>query len=483
VKKLLVLLILVVLALTGIVYAVNHPFWEHGTPQGEGAKLEASFPVLYDHLLETVTGSGTVQPQESLVVSTDQAGRVVNLAHDVNDIVQEGDELLQLDDRVQQQTLKQAEAAAASAKAQIEAAKAGIEEAESKHRAAKNALDWVQGLLDKGGGVSEKELIARKADVEYALAAIRASKAVTKAAEAKLDEAREAVAKAKLGVELTHVYVPIVQRPAASGSSRQTKELGQILPNKQSDRATRRYTILERKVSLNQLVGPPISGQLFALTPNAKELQLNAQIAESDIHRVVRGMKAYFTVSAYESHYFLCTVSEIRPLPVQVTGSTYYTALLTVDDLPRPDDRWRLQPGMTAATLDVVTRTIPGDPKAGVWMVPDAAINFPLDKEFWDSEVKEAPSASGDQKWIWIRDPNGRTARPLLLETGASGKVMDADKTGLRSETYTEVKKWLSPTPGLEAGKPVPFEVITGAQPGKKTGGLFKLQVPSLIKS
>jgi len=482
VKKLLVLLILVVLALAGVVYAVNHPFWEPGTPQGEGAKLEASFPVLYDHLLETVTGNGAVQPQESLVVSTDQAGRVVNLAHDVNDVVQEGDELLQLDDRVQQQTLKQAEAAAASAKAQIDAAKAGVEEAESKLRAAKNALDWVQGLLDKGTG-SEKELIARKADVEYAQAAIRASKAVAKAAEAKLDEAREAVAKAKLGVELTHVHVPVVQRPAASAPSRQTKELGKILTNNQTDRTPRRYTILERKVSLNQLVGPPISGQLFLLTPNARELQLNAQIAESDIHRVARGMKAYFTVSAYENHYFLSTVNEIRPLPVQITGSTYYTALLTVDDRPRQDDRWRLQPGMTAATLDVVANTIPGDPKAGIWMVPDAAINFPLDKEFWDPEVKEAPSASGDQKWIWIREPNGRTARPLLLETGASGKVMEADKTGLRSETYTEVRKWLSPTPGLEPGKPVPFEVITGAQPGKKTGGLFKLQVPSLIKS
>jgi HlyD family secretion protein len=482
VKKLLILLILVILGLAGGAYIMSHPFWEHGSSPGEGAVLESSFPVLYGQLLETVTGTGAVQPQESLVISTDQAGRVVNLLHDVNDVVQEGDELIQLDDRVPQQRLKQAEAAVASAKAQIEAAKAGIAEAQSKHRAAKNALDWVQGLIDKGSG-SEKDLIARKADVDYALAAIHASEALAKAAQAKLDEANQAVALANLGVELTHVYVPLVQRPTASGTVGQTKELGTILEGKQPGRTPRRYTILERKVALNQLVGPPVSGQLFVLTPNAQELQLQAQIAESDIHRVVRGMKAYFSVSAYENHDFLGTVNEIRPLPVLITGSTYYTVLITVDDQPGQKDRWRLQPGMTAASLDVVTRSITGTGKEGIWMVPDAAINFPLERDFWDPSVKEPPTASGDQKWVWIKDPDGHTARPLLLETGASGKVLDPEKPGLRAETYTEVKKWLTPPPELDPIKPESLKVITGAQPGKKSEGLFKLKVPSLIKS
>lgn len=480
-KRLLVLLILIVLVLAGGAYALSHPFWEHETPQADLPKLETSFPVLYDQVLETVTGPGTIQPQESVIVSTDQSGRVVKLLHDVNDVVTEGDELLQLDDRVQQEQVKRARAAVATQEAKLEAAKAGVSEAGAKYKAAQVALERVQSVLRTGGGASQKEEDARKADVNYAAEARKVAAAMVKAAQAGVDEAKQALALAELSAQLTHVHVPIVERPTGSKNGSSARDLGRILPEAGPDGPKRTYTIIERKVALNQLVGPPVSSQLFLLTPDLKQLQINIQIAEGDIHRVRPGMKVYFTVSAYEGHYFTGRVTEVRPLPTMIQGSNYYPAIATIDESPGDKDRWQLQPGMTAASLDVVTRTVPADPKARVWLVPDAAINFPLDKEFWDPEVKEAPTPGGDEKWVWVAEPNGRTARPVLLKTGASGKVLDEGRTGLRAETYTEVTEWDPRTPPLVPGKPAPFGVVTGAQPGKKKG-LFP-SMPSLFKS
>jgi HlyD family secretion protein len=484
VKKLLVLLILVVLAIAGAVYALNTPFWSSLSAASETPRLETSFPVLYGQLLETVTGQGTVQPQETLVVSTDQVGRVVKLLHDVNDVVEEGEELLQIDDQVQQQKVRQAQAALETAEAAVESANATVAEAESKREAAKILLERAQEQLAKGT-LTQRAVDQGQAETNYAEKAVRAAQAMVKTAEAKRREAKEAVALAELADELTHVAVPTVEHPAHAQSAGEAHDLGQVLPRPARDRPRRKYTVLERKVSLNQLIGPPASAQLFILSPNVRQVQVNAQIAEGDIDKVAVGMKAYFTVSAYENHTFTGTVTEVRPLPTPsgVPGSTTinYTALITVDDRPGQDREWRLQPGMTLASLDIVYRTVPAKEGAGVWLVPDAALNLALDKDYWEPGVKDKPNPPDDQKWVWVTDKQQHTAaRAVIVKAGPSGKVLDADGTGLRAETYTEVKEWVNgPPQGLEPDKEAPFDVVTGAPPPRKN----RLAIPSLIKS
>jgi HlyD family secretion protein len=480
VKKLLVLLILVVLLLAGGVYALrDNPFWSSFSSPGETPKLETSFPVLYGQLLETVTGTGVVQPQETLVISTDQAGRVVKLLHDVNDVVEEGEELLQLDDQVQQQKRREAQAAVEAAQAAVEAAQAGVAEAQAKRKAARNVLDRVEAQ-HRGGSLTQEGVDARQADFDAAEKGVRVADATVKSYQAKLQQAKEALAGADLAIRLTHVSVPVVDHPARTGEAAPSKDVGEIVSEPKADRPRRRYTVLERKVVLNQLVGPPVSAQLFVLSPDINQVQVNAQIAEGDVHKVRAGMKAYFTVSAYENHYFTGAVTEVKPMPTVITGSTYYTAVITVDSGPGEDTEWRLQPGMTTASLDVVYKTVPAEKGAGIWMVPDAAVNFPLDKDFWEPDVKDKPNPADDEKWIWVTDRREHTAaRPLIITVGATGKVLDEAGNGLRAEAYTEVKKWDPRTPALEPGKEAPFDVVTGAPPPRKKG----IQIPSLIKS
>jgi HlyD family secretion protein len=484
VKKLLVLLVLVVLAIAGAVYALNNPFWSSLSSSSEAPRLETSFPVLYGQLLETVTGTGAVQPQETVVVSTDQAGRVVKLLHGVNDVVEEGEELLQLDDQVPQQKLRQAQAAVATAEAAVGSAKATVAEAQSKRKAARILLERAQEQLNKGT-LTQRAVDQSQAESDLTEKAVGAAEAMVKTAEARQREAKEALALADLGVKLTHVSVPVVERLTNTRSAGEARDLGKVLPQPDPDRPRRKYTVLERKLVLNQLVGPPASAQLFILTPNVKQVEVNAQIAEGDIQKVAPGMKAYFTVSAYENHSFTGTVTEVRPLPTPtgLPGSTSinYTAIITVDDRPGEGDQWRLQPGMTTASLDIVYRTVPAKAGAGVWLVPDAAVNFPLDKDFWEPGVKDKPNPPDEQKWLWITDRQQHTAgRPVIVKVGPSGKVLDENGTGLRAETYTEVKEWVNGTPpSLEPGKEAPFDVVTGAPPPRKKG----IQIPSLIKS
>jgi hypothetical protein len=135
---------------------------------------------------------------------------------------------------------------------------------------------------------------------------------------------------------------------------------------------------------------------------------------------------------------------------------------------------------MTTASLDVVCRRIPEEAGAGTWLVPDAALNFPLDKHYWNADVKEAPNPPDGWRWIWYKVGDGNTAKYTYVRVGASGKVKDPVTGGLRADTYTQVEDWDPKlTPPLRTDSPQDLQVITGAEPPKN--GMF--HVPSIIKS
>ncbi len=482
VKKLLLLLVLLGLALAGGAYLYHHPALIEGfSSPGEPPRLETS-PVLHADLLETVTANAVVQPRETLVISTDQTGRVLKLLHDVNDVVKPGEVLLQLDDQVQQQKLKQADAAVTTAKAAVKSAAASVDEAKSAREAAQVVLDQAKDTLAKGSG---SQTLVNKADAEFKLMEkrVRTAESVVETAQAKLNEAQQQYDLAKLGVDLAVVRVPAVDHSIAKNTKGDAKQLGEVLPANPAEGPPQEYTVLERKVVLNQLVGPPASAQLFILSPNLRQLELNAQVAEGDIYRVKVGQAVYFTVSAYEDYYFTGKVKEVKPMPTVQSGTTYYTVVIAVDDAPQQGGK-ALQPGMTTASLDIVTNRVRGEDGQGVWLVPEASVNFALDKEYRAPEDKDKPPANdADLKWVWVADDeNAHAARYMPIQAGTTGKVLDASGKGLRTENYTQVKAWGDKSnPVTVKGKEAPFRVVTGAQPGKK-GGLIP-KVPSLIKS
>jgi HlyD family secretion protein len=481
VKRLLIVLVLAAVLLAAGAYLISNSSviesrFFHGTQ--DQPKLETALPVEYGKLVDSVSGTGAVEPQDSLVISTAQSGQVVKLFHDVYDVVREGDELLQLDDQVARQKLTQAEAAVASAKAAVEAAQRTVKETEAKRTAAQIALDRARDQNVKGN-LTKEALNQAEAAFNVAQSGKATSEAMVDAAQAKLREAEAARDLAKLGVDYCHIRVPFVNHTVVPGSTARPPNVGEVVQGDDPARPKRKYTILERKTGLNQLVGPPVSAQLFTLVADMNTLEIRAQIAEGDFPKVHKGNDVYFTVSAYENRFFNGKVAETRPLPAVMGGAVFYTAIIDVE--PQQDARSQgpLRPGMTTASLDIVSRQIPeGD--AGTWLVPDAALNFPLDKHYWNADVKEPPSPPDAYRWIWYKDKDSNTARFTYVKVGASGKVKDPATGGLRADMYTQVEEWDPKlTPPLRTDSPQDLQVITGAEPPKT--GMF--HVPSIIKS
>jgi multidrug efflux pump subunit AcrA (membrane-fusion protein) len=481
VKRLLIVLVLAAAVLAAVAYLVSNPsliesHFSHGGQ--DQPKVETSPPVAYDKLFDTVSGTGVVEPQDSLVISSVESGQVVKLFHDVHDVVQEGDELLQLDDRVARQKLAQAEAAVASAGAAVTTAQRTVEQTDAQRRAAQTLLDRAREQRAKDN-ITQKALDQAEEALNVAEKGKATSEAMVEAAKAKLREAEAARDLAKLGADLCHVRVPFVNHTVAPGSTAPPQNVGEVVQGGEPARPKRKYTIIERKVGLNQLVGPPVSAQLFTLVADLDKTEIKAQIAEGDFPKIHKGDTVYFTVSAYENHSFTGKVAETRPVATMVNGAMFYTAIIDVDPQQGPK-QWPLRPGMTTASLDIVCRQIPEEPGARTWLVPDAALNFPLDKHYWSADVKEPPNPPDGWRWVWYKVGDTNTARYAYVRIGASGKVKDPDKGGLRADTYTQVEEWDPKlTPPLRTDSPQDLQVITGAEPPKK--GAFS--IPSIIKS
>jgi multidrug resistance efflux pump len=431
-------------------------------------------PSQFGILHQTVTGTAIVQPQDALTVSTQSTGQVTGVFHDFNEVVPEGELLLQLDDRKAQTDLARAKAATQTAAAGIDAARASVTKATGQRDAAQATYDDMKSASK--GAYTPNQLRAAELAVNAAKAAVEEAEAGVKAAQAKLAEAEEAVRQAELGVELTRIRVPVVDRSKLPGGRRErARDLGEVAHGEPDGEPKRKYLILDRKVSLNQLVGPPLSSQLFTLAPDLEQMDLQVQITESDVSKVSPGKKVYFTVSASgdTEATFTGQVVETRLLPTSVQGAVFYTAVVSAKNQRVGKDDWRLRPGMTTTGMDIIYNSEKGPDGKGVWMIPNAALDFQLDEHYYPPGLKEkpAPTRGDNEKLIWVLDGNNQP-QPTYVKVGETGK-MEEEKAGLKPESYTQVE-W---DPGLKP-QPVPGNlttyprVITGAPPAKKSSWL-----------
>jgi HlyD family secretion protein len=445
-KKLLVLLVLVMLGLAAAAW------WFSPARRDSGEVSFSTAPAEYGSLTETVSATAALQPQEVFPVGTELAGKVVEVAADFNQTVSEGDLLLRLDDRAAQQKLKQAETA-------VRLAKASVEQARAQQDAAQKAVDRLSKL--------DPSVAVRK-DLDVAEAQLKAAKATVAVADVRVSEAEDARKLAELGVRLTRVHVPVI---AKSSSSRESAPgLGALAPEGTQPAGKRKFIVLDRKVELNQQVGPPASAQLFLLGGDLAQMQAIAQVAEGDIGRVRRGQRADFTVSAYgDDVAFSGKVADMRLLPTSDHGAIFYRVVI---DVPNRKDQatgdWQLRPGMTAS-VDVVVRR-----HENVWKLPIAAVNFQMPEEHQTDAARaklaqwQARKDADQWKAVWVMGSGGKPW-PVFARLGGNDGQGDS---AIHDAQFDEVLEW---DPDLPAPDPkAPPQFIIAAPPTGK-GGLFKL--------
>ncbi len=412
-------------------------FWKSaGRPPVLTDKTLTFAPLQHGTMRDVVSATGLVEPREILVVASEMPGTVTRLLARVNDVVAEGAELAQLDDRKVLLKLEEARNGVATAEAAAAQAKAAVSQARATREAAQLGLRYQEELATKGGFRSERE--QAEAQLRSATAGVEAAEAGLSAAQAKLQTARTGLKDAELAHKLTALKVPGSDHSAAR----------------------REFLVLERKAQEGQMVGPQ-SGPLFVLAGGLEHVELHAQVAEGDVNKVRAGLAALFGVTTFadEEIEFKGVVKEVRPLASNLKGGVYYTTVIHVANQRDPiTGEWLLRPGMTAS-VDVVRRE-----HKNVWKVPSAALNFRLDEAYQDDEArarlaewKQRPDAGEWQVlWTWDGKP-----RPLFVRIGG----LKNGEPGLKDSEGNEVLEW---EPGQEPQSPP--RVIIGAPPAHAPG-------------
>jgi multidrug efflux pump subunit AcrA (membrane-fusion protein) len=425
VKKLLVGLVLIGLAL------VSAAYWLNTSGRSAGESQFATASVDRGPLAEVINATGIIQPREVIAVSASVAGEAVKIfpGADFNRTVEKGQPLLQIDDRAARLRLERSQITVELAKRDVESAQAAVD-------AAQSALDRARDAHAKGA--------IKNHDLDLATLNFKMASAKHHAAQVKVNEAEQGVKADELALTLTTLRAP------ADG------------------------VIIDRKVFMGQVVGPQLPTPIFTIAADLDQVQVLAQIAEGDISKIIPGLRATFTVysSPDGAAPIEGIVEQTRLTASNVGGAVFYSAVLNVKNqrIPQTTDTngWVLRPGMTA-NVDIQRRR-----HDDVWRMPNAALSFQLDDSYQSPEAKaklenwQPPHGSRDDwKAVWVL--KNKRPSPLFVRTGG---VKADGEPGVKDGQFTEILEWdtrseAAPDPARLADYPL---VIIAAPPVTKPG-------------
>lgn len=287
----------------------------------------------------TVTATGTVNPELTIIVGAAVSGIIQELSCDYNTKVKTGQVCARIDPRPYQSVVDQRKAELAVAKAQLEKDKAN--EAYTKF-----ALGRYATLIETHAVSQDVFDNARNAH-DQAVAQIAYDEATIQLRQAALDAAQ-----VNLG------YASIVS--PVDG------------------------TVVSRNVTMGQTVASSFqTPTLFLIASDLAKMQVDANVSESDVGGIKPGDKATFTVDAYQKRTFEGKVAQVRQSPQTVQNVVTYDIVISVDN-----SDLALMPGLTAASRIVV------DQRNDVTRVPNQALRYVP-----RSLPRAAPS---DQARVWV---------------------------------------------------------------------------------
>jgi len=278
-------------------------------------------PVAKGAVIRTVTSTGTVNPELTIIVGAAVSGFIQELYCDYNTRVKKGQVCARIDPRPYQSVVDQNRANLAVAKAQLEKDNANL-------TYAKLALGRAATLLPTHA-VSQDAYDNAKSTYDQALAQITFDEATIQQRQASLDAAQ-------VNLDYTSIVSPV------------------------------EGTVVSRNVTMGQTVAASFqTPTLFLIATDLARMQVDANVSESDIGGIKLGNKATFTVDAYAKRTFEGTVSQVRQSPQTVQNVVTYDIVISVDNTDLA-----LMPGMTAASRIVV------DQRNDVIRVPSQALRY-----------------------------------------------------------------------------------------------------------
>lgn len=342
-----------------------------------------------------VTATGTINPVVSVQVGSQVSGKVAQLFADFNSKVTKGEVLARIDQAPFKARLSHARAAVKSAKGNL--AKANVLATQRKRE------------FDRMAALRPHAFVSQ-ADVDLAETNYRDAAANVEVLQAQLDQAQAALASAELDLGYTTIYSPV------DG------------------------IVVSRNVDAGQTLAAAFQTPiLFVIAQDLNQMQVNANVSESDIGGVREGTAASFRVDAYPRQFFEGVVTQVRHAPISIQNVVTYDVVIAVSN-----PELKLKPGMTANVTIATAR------KEHPLRVPNGALRFRM------------PSVSVDRKAtrVWVLDRDDQL-RQVDVTTGiadslsteiADGVLNEGDRVIVGIETEEEQAKKKLP-PGFEPSR------------------------------
>jgi HlyD family secretion protein len=330
-----------------------------------------------------VTANGTVNPVTTVLVGSQVSGTIQKLNADFNSIVKKGQLIAQIDPAIFQAQVAQASAKAENAKASLLNAQADIATARSNIEAsranvvkARVSLEDTLRNLNRSLELFIKNLIsasdrdAAQTSHDSAAAQLEATLAQNKAADAQMESAKARVESARAQIKQAEAELEMAQ--VNLDHTRITAPVNGI--------------VISRNVDVGQTVAASLQAPtLFTIAQDLTEMQVETNVSEADIGRVVKEQETTFTVDAYPLMTFQGKVTEIRNAPITIQNVVTYNVVIHVKN-----PELKLKPGMTANVSILVSH------KDSVLKIPNSALRFRPDfaKKEAGAQQKKQASAS-----------------------------------------------------------------------------------------
>jgi HlyD family secretion protein len=352
-------------------------------------------PLVREDLAQTVTATGTVNPQNTVAVGTQVSGTLSEVDVDYNSKVKKGQILAKIDPTTFQAALDQAEAGLEQAQAQADSAEAtatgaysGIGSASASARVAvadaassaqtaqaneaavaaartnvtkdqsalalaqqtvnRDASLLAQGFIAQSQADTDRSaLVAAQSTLDAANAAVQQAQLTANASASQAQAAQSTIAAQNFGVSSAQAS-QLTQADTARAQV-QTAEL-----NLQRTVITSPVdgTVIARDVSVGTTVAASLSTPtLFSIAQNLQKMEVDLSVGEPDIGNVRTGDSVSFTVLAYPARTFTGIVSQVRINPTTTSNVVTYTTVVTV-----ANKHGALLPGMTANAAIAVAK-------------------------------------------------------------------------------------------------------------------------------
>ena len=362
-------------------------------------------------IIQTVTASGKLYPEEEVKISSEVSGEIIELTVKEGDYVKKGQLLARIKPETYQAVLEQGGAQLDNTKAQLSTAKSRIAQATAIASQAQAQYENAQTAYARAKDLLAKKIIS-KADFESAEAAFKSAKATVESAKADIEAAKHTadaagytikatqatIKEAKINLNKTTIYAPMDGIVSLLNVKNGEKVLGTI----------------------------QMSGTEMMRIANFEFIEVRVDVSEGEITKVKLGDTASIEVDAYLDRKFDGIVTQVANSSKGVSSamtsadqSTNFIVKIRIlkssyEDLLKDNPKPFL-PGMSA-TVDIKTKK-----KFNVLAVPIQAVT-----------TKDS-----------VYNGSNHT-REILFVKDSSKAVIKEIKTGIQDDSYIEITDGLS---------------------------------------